>query len=99
MDWEVSRSISGCQVSEPGWRIASTGRNWRWRCGWLAPLSSPELKKAKRLWLCPRPWLLEPFVWPDPDGFHAFRTSYVASRSALSSRSVCACQSLVTRRK
>jgi hypothetical protein len=75
--------------------MASTGRNWRWRWGWLAPLSSPELKKAKRLFGD------EPFAGFDPSlsVFQAFRHSYVASRSALSRISVCACQSFVTRRK
>lgn len=91
--------MSGDQDSVPGWCIASTGRNWRCRWGWLAPLSSPELKKAKRrLELVLLELRTVGFV---EEGLapQARRHSYVASRSAVSRRSVCAFQAFVARMK
>ena len=67
-------------------RIFSTGRNCKCLCGWLAPLLSPELKKANK-----RFCLLS--------CCHAFKQAYVASRSSCSRRCVCFLLALVARMK
>ena len=74
--WSISSSHP---LAPSPFIILSIGRNWRCRCGWLAPLWSPELKNAKSLLFlsCPCPFS------------HALRHAYVTSRSSCSSWSVC----------
>jgi hypothetical protein len=83
--WSISRPQP--LVVSPS-RMFSTGRNCKCLCGWLAPLCSPELKKAnKRFCLLPVP------------SCHAFKQAYVASRSSCSNTCVCCLLDLVARMK
>jgi hypothetical protein len=61
-------------------------------CGWLAPLCSPELKKANNL------GLLELVSTPVPAS-HSLKQEYVAPKSCSSRRLVCGLKSIVVRIK